>query len=77
MQIWDLRSRRRLVSMHAPTPEERATSVSADGRTLALCRDAHRPEIRDIRTGRIRRLPWTDQAASRCGTAICATVSAC
>jgi WD40 repeat protein/energy-coupling factor transporter ATP-binding protein EcfA2 len=63
IQVWDLRSRQRLVSVRAPIPEERPTSVSADGRTLALCRDVHRLEIRDLRTGRIRQLPWTDRAA--------------
>ncbi|WP_437074764.1 nSTAND1 domain-containing NTPase [Streptomyces sp. enrichment culture] len=63
VQVWDLRSRQRLVSVRAPIPEEPPTSISADGSTLALCRGVHRLEIRDLRTGRIRQLPWTDRAA--------------
>ncbi|MEU6394749.1 helix-turn-helix domain-containing protein [Streptomyces sp. NPDC046939] len=63
-QVWDLRSRQRLVSVRTPVRDERLTSISADGRTLALCRDAHRLELRDLRTGRSRQFPRIDRAAT-------------
>ncbi|MEV0254617.1 DNA-binding protein [Streptomyces sp. NPDC050732] len=62
-QVWDLRSRRRLSGVRAPVVQEYPTSVSADGRTLALCRGPHRLEIRDLRTGRERHLSRAASAA--------------
>ncbi|MBM7168693.1 PD40 domain-containing protein [Streptomyces sp. G44] len=67
--LWDLRGRRQLLSVRAPVPEEYPLSVSADGRTVALCRDNRRLEIRDLRTGRLRQLPWT----ARAGRAACSS----
>ncbi|CAL9341806.1 hypothetical protein SUDANB15_00278 [Streptomyces sp. enrichment culture] len=67
IQVWDLSGRQPLLSVRTPMAEERPIGVSADGRTLALCRDTHRLEIRDLRTTRVRTPHW----AGRAGRVVC------